>query len=447
MFLLTSLINKAICEYYFTSILFIIIFIMGRKYNNLKKNSVVDYQQPQLMPPIFTMMYQYMKNKNIKHLNDDDLNDFLENNFNPRLPGDYVKLCSKLFNDTDSSYYKIEGIHDRIYSLKCKNTDRLLFMNFKSFEILDEDHRDKFFETISETSPDVILLAEALVPTKFTEDNLTGKVCNLNDYLEYDRIEHPMSDSKTKFAEFKRSLYKKEKIKRKYTKKDDTNIHIDENGNVMLDVAWLREFVKYGYNFIIFGNPTNCPYGKNWGNCIISKRKPTSGNIVQLNSQKIHKKTTDLVDKGDFESRCMVHITMDEHHILCTHLDDSDSDVREKQVEQIIEYMEKLPKEKITLVGDLNAINSSSYTEQELMLLNKLSINGPLPTDAVREFNKFFEKKDISPKVTLINKGQKYESAFQKCVSHGYSNTYTHSLLIFTDATSFDHQPLLLLTS
>ena len=39
---------------------------MGRKYNNLKKNSVVDYQQPQLMPPIFTMMYQYMKNKNIK---------------------------------------------------------------------------------------------------------------------------------------------------------------------------------------------------------------------------------------------------------------------------------------------------------------------------------------------------------------------------------------------
>jgi hypothetical protein len=442
MFLLTSLINKAICEYYFTSILFIIIFIMGRKYNNLKKNSVVDYQQPQLMPPIFTMMYQYMKNKNIKHLNDNDLNDFLENNFNPRLPGDYVKLCSKLFNDTDSSYYKIEGIYDRINFLKCKNTDMLLFMNFKSFEILNKDHRDKFFKMISKTSPNVLCLTEVLVPTKFTEDNLTGKVCNLNDYLEYDRIEHPMSDSKTKFAEFKRSLYKKEKIKRKYTKKDDTNIHIDENGNVMLDVAWLREFVKYGYNFIIFGNPTNCPYGKNWGNCIISKRKPTSGNIVQLNSQKIHKKTTDLVDKGDFESRCMVHITMDEHHILCTHLDDSDSDVREKQVEKIIEYMEKLPKEKITLVGDLNAINSSSYTEPELMLLNKLSINGPIPTDAVDKFNKFFE-----PKVTLINKGQKYESAFQKCVSHGYSNTYTHSLLIFTDATSFDHQPLLLLKS
>jgi hypothetical protein len=131
---------------------------------------------------------------------------------------------------------------------------------------------------------------------------------------------------------------------------------------------------------------------------------------------------------------------MDEHHILCTHLDDSDSDVRIKQTEQIIEYMKKLPKEKITLVGDLNAINSSSYTEQELMLLNKLSINGPLPTDAVDKFNEFFE-----PQVTLINKGQKYESAFQKCVSHGYSNTYTHSLLIFTDATTFDHQPLLLL--
>jgi hypothetical protein len=322
---------------------------MGRKYNNLKKNSVVDYQQPQLMPPIFTMMYQYMKNKNIKHLNDDDLNDFLENNFKQRLPGDYVKLCSKLFNDTDSSYYKIEGIHDRIDSLKCKNTDRLLFMNFKSFEILNKDNRDKFFEIISETSPDVICLTEVLVPTKFTEDNLTGKVCNLNDYLEYDRIEHPMSDSETKFAEFKRSLYKKEKIKRKYTKEYDPDIDIDELGNVVLTNVWIKFFLDNGYNFIIFGNPTDCPYGKNWGNCIISKRKPTSCNIIQLDSRKIHKKTTDLVDKNDVESRCMLHITMDEHHILCTHLDDSDSDVRIKQTEQIIEYMKKLPKGKIQL--------------------------------------------------------------------------------------------------
>ena len=447
MFILTCLINEIIGEYYFTCIL-IIIFIMGLKYNNSnnqKENSVVNYQQPQLMPPIFTMMYQYMKNKNIKHLTDDDINDFLENNFKQRLPKDYVNLCSKLFNDTDSSYYKIERIHDRIYPIEYKityktNKNRLLIMNFKSFEILNKDHREKFFKIITETSPDGICLTEALVPTKFTEDNLTGKVCNLNDYLEYDRIEHPMSDSKTKFAEFKRTLYKTEKTNRKYTEEDDPDIDIDELGNVVLTNVWIKFFVDNGYNFIIFGNPTDCPYGKNWGNCIISKRKPTSCNIIQLDTRKIHKKTTDLVDKNDVESRCMLHITMDEHHILCTHLDDSDSDVRIKQTEQIIEYMKKLPKGKITLVGDLNAINSSSYSESELMLLNKLSINGPLPTDAVDKFNKFFE-----PKVTLINKGQKYESAFQKCVSHGYSNTYTHSLLIFTDATAFDHQPLLLL--
>jgi hypothetical protein len=440
MFILTSLIIKTISEYYFTCIWFIIIFIIGLKYNN--SNNQKENSQPQLMPPIFTMMYQYMKNKNIKHLTDDDINDFLENNFKQRLPKDYVNLCSKLFNDTDtSSYYKIEEIHDRIYPIECKITDktnknRLLFMNFKSFEILNKDHREKFFKIITETSPDIICLTEALVPTTFTQDNIT----DLNDYLTDDRIEHPMSDSKTKFAEFKRSLYKTEKTNRKYTEEDDPDIDIDENGNVILNNVWTNFFVNKGYNSIIFGNPTDCPYGKNWGNCIISKRKPTSCNIIQLDSRKIHKKTTDLVNKNDVESRCMLHITMDEHHILCTHLDDSDSDVRIKQTEQIIEYMKKLPKGKITLVGDLNAINSSSYSESELMLLNKLSINGPLPTDAVDKFNKFFE-----PQVTLINKGQKYESAFQKCVSHGYSNTYTHSLLIFTDATTFDHQPLLLL--
>jgi hypothetical protein len=442
MFILTSLIIETISEYYFTCIWFIIIFIIGLKYNN--SNNQKENSQPQLMPPIFTMMYQYMKNKNIKHLTDDDINDFLENNFKQRLPKDYVNLCSKLFNDTDSSYYKIERIHDRIYPIECKITDktnksRLLIMNFKSFEILNKNHRYKFFKIIIETLPDEICLTEALVPTKFTEYNIT----DLNDYLTDDRIEHPMSDSKTKFAEFKRMLYKTEKTNRKYTEEDDPDIDIDELGNVVLTNVWIKFFVDNGYNFIIFGNPTDCPYGKNWGNCIISKRKPTSCNIIQLDSRKIHKKTTDLVDKNDVESRCMIHITMDEHHILCTHLDDSDSDVRIKQTEQIIEYMKKLPKGKITLVGDLNAINSSSYTESELMLLNKLSINGPLPTNAVDKFNEFF--KAFEPQVTLINKGQKYESAFQKCVSHGYSNTYTHSLLIFTDATAFDHQPLLLL--
>ena len=350
MFILTCLINEIIGEYYFTCIL-IIIFIMGLKYNNSnnqKENSVVNYQQPQLMPPIFTMMYQYMKNKNIKHLTDDDINDFLENNFKQRLPKDYVNLCSKLFNDTDSSYYKIEGIHDRIYPIECKitnknrrldmsmffsrsldmilffsrslmrmlffslnifyflnNSPRLLFMNFKSFEILNKDHREKFFKIITETSPDIICLTEALVPTKFTEYNIT----DLNDYLTDDRIEHPMSDSKTKFAEFKRMLYKTEKTNRKYTEEDDPDIDIDENGNVILNNVWTNFFVNKGYNSIIFGNPTDCPYGKNWGNCIISKRKPTSCNIIQLDSRKIHKKTTDLVDKNDIESRCCLLYT------------------------------------------------------------------------------------------------------------------------------------------
>lgn len=158
-----------------------------------------------------------------------------------------------------------------------------------------------------------------------------------------------------------------------------------------------------------------------------------------------------LVLAEDNETRCMIHITIDEygekHNILCTHLDDSNSEVRKTQAIEIIKYIKTLSKGKITLVGDLNAVNVSSYTEPEKMLLEKLSPNDMLPIDVVGNFNTFFKGKDIMPQVKLINKGQKYESLYQKCVSHGYSNNYTHSLLIFTDATTFDHQPILLLKS
>ena len=416
--------------------------------------------QPQLMPLIFTMMYQYMKNKNKKltDLTYLDIDDFLvDNNLKPIIKSKYIELCSTLFKD--SPYYKIERIHDRIYPIECKITDetknRLLFINFKSFEILNKDHREKFFKIITETSPDYICLTEALVPTCFTIPITPAKHFKLNNYLEQDIVEHPMKDSNTLFATTKRKGYMNEVNTHTFTQKNDDAVKIDELGNVTLKNVWIKFFVDNGYNFLSFGNPTHCPYGDNWGNCIISKKEPKHSDRLQMTPIKTHLDNTPLVkaklvSARDEESRCMVRITIDEygeeHHILCTHLDDNDSEVRTNQTKEIIGYIEKL-QGKITLVGDLNAMNRSSYTDSEWMLLTKLSITGPLPTDAVVEFNKFFDEKDVSPRVTLINKGQKYESVFQKCVSHGYSNIYTHSLLIFTDATTFDHQPILLLKS
>ena len=444
--------------------------------NNQKGGGDTDCPQPQLMPLIFTMMYQYMKNKNIKYLTDVDISDFLNKNFIDRKPN-YLDLCSKLFES--SPYYKIERIYDRIYPIECKINNlyknRLLFINFKSYEILNKDHREKFFKIITETSPDYICLTEALVPTYFVNPIThppNTKHTNVhftlnkdtNDIVEHplkrgfenmvDDKPHPMKTSYSLFAETKKNAYKDVDSDQRKLIQNDGDIEIDDLGNVTLTNVWIKFFVDNGYNYLSFGNPTYCPYGENWGNCIISKKEPITSNIFQMESRKIHDNPDSnlvrkrLVSFKTEESRCMVHITMDEygehHHIICTHLEDSDTSVREDQVDEIINYISnKNLQGKITLVGDLNAINSSAYTKSELMLLTKLSITRTLPTDAVKKFNKFFE--DFDPEVTLINRKQKYESLFQKCVSHGYSNTYTDSLLIFTDATTFDHQPLLLL--
>lgn len=127
-------------------------------------------------------------------------------------------MCFKLFES--SPYYKIERIHDRIYPIEYKITDetnknRLLFINFKSFEILNKDHREKFFEIITKTSPDYICLTEALVPTCFISQLITN--FDLNKYLDQDIVEHPLKMSNTIFEQTKREGYKKEVNERIFT--------------------------------------------------------------------------------------------------------------------------------------------------------------------------------------------------------------------------------------
>lgn len=228
---------------------------------------------------------------------------------------------------------------------------------------------------------------------------------------------------------------------------------IDDFGTKTLSNVWIETFTKMGYNYIIFGNPIDCPYGINWGNCIITKRKPNRATILQMQPKTYTDDNFFAANNGEKESRCMIHIVMDtegtegtEHNILCTHLEDKVSDVRSNQAREIESYILsndlKSINKKITLVGDLNAIYEGSYNEKEVRLLNalnRLNGSGDAPTDAVNILN------DVFGSELLINKGQQYESLYQKCVSHAYSNMYTKSLMIFTDATVFDHQPLLLL--
>ena len=95
-------------------------------------------------------------------------------------------------------------------------------------------------------------------------------------------------------------------------------------------------------------------------------------------------------------------------------------------------------KNKITLMGDFNAINRDSYTKEELQILRELNINkNELPFDSIDMIN----KSNILGKKP-INTEQKYESLFQKCVTHVYSSKYKNNVMILTDATDMDHQPL-----
>jgi len=332
-------------------------------------------------------------------------------------------------------------------------------MNFKSHNIFSENKRESLFKIITKTEPEYICFTEVLVPNAIAD-----KVHEANKmYGTYDAIIHKLSDyidtdndkvtqpykAYEKFKNNKQDGHMKEKQKQTEL---GIGIDIDDSFNKTLTGEWIKNFIEMGYLYIIFGNPINCPYGINWGNCIITKQRPKSAIILQMQPKTYNDDEFFAADKDETESRCMIHIVMTkegkegiEHNILCTHLEDKEVDIRVIQTGEIEKYirsnnLESSDKIK-TLVGDLNAIYRGSYNATEIRLLNKLNrLNrgGDIPSDAVDTLN------TLLGEALLINKGQQYESVFQKCVSHAYSNFYKKSLMIFTDATEFDHQPLLL---
>jgi hypothetical protein len=364
---------------------------------------------------------------------------------------DYKKLCRDLFKMNEGIKYKIENIDPRLD----KDSMRLLFMNFKSHNIFSENKRESLFEIIKKTKPEYICLTEALVPNAIADE--VHEANKMYSYGTHDAIIHRLSDySNNDTVTQPYSAYEKFKTKKqadhKKEKETELGIDIDDSFNKTLTGEWIKKFIEMEYEYIIFGNPINCPYGINWGNCIITKQEPTSAKILQMKPKTYNDDDFFAANKGETESRCMIHIVMTkegkegiEHNILCTHLEDKEVEIRVIQTSEIEDYirsnnLESSDKIK-TLVGDLNAIYTGSYNATEIRLLNKLNrlnVEQDAPSDAVDTLNTLFGE------ALLINKGQQYESLFQKCVSHAYSNFYKKSLMIFTDATEFDHQPLLL---
>jgi hypothetical protein len=438
-----------------------------RRRNKTKKMRGGVFDEPMLMPPIFTKMNEYIKTNPLTSIEKESgiLDDKTLKAFIQRLPIktdgkiNYQAMCRTLFDegvkmrDQVSNLYQIGNIANRI---DATFVDKLLFMNFKSHNIFSTKNRTSLFEIIEKTKPEYICFTEALVPNaialKVQEEN------NKHGYGTYDAIIHRLSDYSDKdtvtqpnnaYEKFKKNKQDGHRKEKENQTELGIGIDIDDSFNKTLTGQWIKKFIDMEYEYIIFGNPINCPYGINWGNCIITKQEPTSAKILQMQPKIYNDDVSFQANNGETESRCMIHIVMTkegkEHNILCTHLEDKQSDIRVKQTSEIEQYIHSNSLDSSdtikTLVGDLNAIYKGSYNATELQLLNKLNrlnVEEDAPIDAVETLNTLLGT-DL-----LINKGQKYESLFQKCVSHAYSNFYKKSLMIFTDATEFDHQPLLL---
>lgn len=401
---------------------------------------------------------------------------------------EYKRMCLNLFQSVEGKYYSIENIVTRMGT----PSEKLLFMNFKSHNIFIPESRKNLFDIIKITKPKYICLTEALVPISIADK--ANKYAKIQSKMRLDEPDMLKKESLKSLESIIEARLPSEVLEEQIPEKDlydnaedekDTNtiavvdiayIHnlqspsedivqqpykaykkfTEKKNNdhmkaykttvASLDNIWIKMFKELGYNYVIFANPRRCPYGKNWGNCIISQDKPISAKVVQMTPIKKHSPST-MADQDDPETRCMIHVEFNKDNILCTHFEDTEQSKRKAQTDQVINYINNSvysTLKRITLVGDLNAINSMSYEQNEINLLNKLTKNkNDVPTDAVNSLTSFFNTS--SNQVKLINNGQKYESLYQKCVSHAYSNMYKKSLMIFTDATDFDHQPLLLL--
>lgn len=370
-----------------------------RKTRKTSRSSRIAIKSPNLEPYIF---YPMFKKYILEHSDK-----VLKLNFNE---------LGRIFYDSPQAKYYNSLARSLIKSNTSPDSNLILYMNFKSHNILFKEKREKLYSIISEFQPNIICLSEALLPINIKnnkERNSKNIVITDIDSIKDDVIVMPYKGGKDyqKFKIAKMGVSKEKKI-------------------------WADFFKKNGYKYIVFANPTECPWGENWGNCIISKTRPDKVDVLQM---KPYGKSA----FGSLESRNMISAKFGMEYICTTHLDNNNIKARVGQTNEIIRYIKKLKLKKnehITLTGDFNSVNRLSYTKEELKILREININKEkLPFDAVDMLNKsnLFNGPPI-------NTGQKYESLYQKCVSHVYSTKYRNNVMVLSDATDMDHQMILI---
>ena len=289
-------------------------------------------------------------------------------------------------------------------------------MNFKSHTILDPAKAEQMFELLGKVDASIVCLSEALVPNAVAAATAAsaGSLYELKSGA-VSVIQQPLGPNIAPAFESK-------KLK-------------DYNGAAKTTpFAWEAQLYGFGYRWLIFGNPEHCPWGSNWGNVMIMKTKPTEWAIHHLPVAQ-EKRGFGTVYK---EGRCAISAKSNGVWVTSTHLENADEEVR---VGQATDLMAKLAEQPPggTLVGDMNTVNPQSYTpdEQRMMLDAWYPKRSYLPTKAYDT---------LSGGKAALNTGQKFESLYQKCVTHAWSTEYTDWVMPFTDVTDFDHQPLVLLS-
>lgn len=379
----------------------------------------------------------------------------------------YNHLCRRLY-EYKSNRQTLGELYQKyaIQNIKKKEDKKVvLYFNFKSHNIFTK--QIQMFKIIEAIKPDIICLSEALVPNKIRNHFKKGKSIYKLKNIKSTIQQPSLPDSpfgKKKKTEHKNHFQSKPngKTKRnnistiktattyteiKMNKKNGYQFSITSNGMKSTNFSWESKLKDFGYNYLLFSNPTQCTWGDNWGNVIITKDIKDLGEI-QMNIPTTKK--PGFAPEGVKESRSAVYCRVDNKLIVSTHLEDSDHKIQLQQAKELISKIEKLKKKhpsihKVILVGDMNSLDMSSktYTNDQKKIIKSLLRSKPKKGYEIT----FDYLKKVFNRGEVINKGQKFESVYQKCVTHAFSSVKDNnqSYIYFTDVSDFDHQPLVLL--
>lgn len=122
------------------------------------------------------------------------------------LKPDYDYLCRELY---EKSHKYLKETERKISKI---NTEKILYMNFKSHNIFNDTSRQKLFLMFEKTNPNIICLSEVLVPV-FIANNM-GKLIDLRN-IKKDIIIQPFK-AQTPFTQKKMMIIVILEVKKKW---------------------------------------------------------------------------------------------------------------------------------------------------------------------------------------------------------------------------------------